>query len=144
MLTMNPNANGQHHAVIGTNVFFVLALTPYQSVLKGPIFTHNLQGIPKACTLKLEKMYHWLCLYPDRQEAQVLIEGFSIGFRLPEFSDSGCHLVNNLKSVDMYSHRVRDKLIKEISAGRAAGAFHFSAFQKLSHFLTWFGAQKRA
>lgn len=125
MPLMSHSANGRRHAVINMSAPFVLGLTPFLNVLKDnthmPIKT---EIIPKACTpVKLEKMHHWLMLYPDREKAEVLIEGFSSGFKLPVFTGQGCVLVNNLKSVRMLSHVVREKLIKEIAAGRVAGPF---------------------
>lgn len=80
--------------------------------------------IQKAHTpVRLENMYPWLLLYPDKEKAGILINGFTFGFKLPVFSGNGCHVVDNLKSVFLHRQVVRKKLIKEIIAGRVAGPF---------------------
>lgn len=106
------------------NVLFALGTTQFLNVLKDlPIF-NTTEIIPKACMpVWLFAMYHWLMLYPDQEKAQLLIEGFSSGFKLPIFSGLGCQLSKNLKSVLIHTDIVRDKLIKEISANRVAGPF---------------------
>lgn len=79
------------------SVHFVLGLTLYPNVLNEPIPTLRPGTTPKARTpVKLEKMYLWLLLYPDKEKAEILIEGFSLGVKLPFFSGSGCHMVDNL------------------------------------------------
>lgn len=74
-------------------------------------------------------MLPWLALYPDKEKARVLTEGFSSGFQLPIFQGSGCQLVDNLKSFFTNSEIVKDKLIKEISANRIAGPFSTPPFR---------------
>lgn len=68
-------------------------------------------------------MLPWLLIYPDRERASLLIDGFKEGFSLPAFSGEGCHPVRNLKSVDRFREVVREKIIKEIREGRVAGPF---------------------
>lgn len=76
-------------------------------------------------------MHPWLMLYPDKEKAQLLIEGFSTGFKLPIFTGPGCQVSKNLKSVSLNSEIVREKLIKEISANRIAGPFLSPPFNNL-------------
>lgn len=73
-------------------------------------------------------MRPWLDLYPSREKALLLIEGFSFGFPLPSFTGSGCTIVDNLKSVRQFPEVVREKVSKEIAEGRMAGPFKFPPF----------------
>lgn len=43
----------------------------------------------------LANMEPWLRLYSDQITAQLIIEGFQMGFQLPKFSGSGCTFVKN-------------------------------------------------
>lgn len=64
-----------------------------------------------------------LLVYPDKQKAMLLIEGFSQGFHLPKFTGFGCKLVHNLPSVYLLASIVKTKLLKGINEGRMAGPF---------------------
>lgn len=73
-------------------------------------------------------MRPWLDLYPNREKALLLIEGFLCGFPLPFFSGTGCTVVENLKSVQRFPEVVREKVFKEIAEGRMAGPFSLPPF----------------
>lgn len=60
--------------------------------------------------------------------AEILVEGFSFGFRLPQFSGPGCLCCDNLVSVHRFPTIVSGKIAKEISEGRVAGPFLFPPF----------------
>lgn len=71
----------------------------------------------------LTRLLPWLGAYPDRQKAELLLNGFKVGFLVPEFTGSGCSWVDNAKSVVIRKEIVRSKLEAEISLGRIAGPF---------------------
>lgn len=111
----------------------VQGLIPLENVSKrvraqGP----SLRGIffPKACTpVRLENMCPWLDLYPNGEKADLLIEGFSVGFPLPSFLSKGCTIVDNLKSINHFPQVVREKVFKEIAESRMAGPFQSPPFE---------------
>lgn len=104
------------------NVLFVVSVaTQSQDALKDHLAIKFTGIIQKACTpVRLFAMHPWLMFYPDKGKAQLLIEGFSTGFKLPIFTGSGCQLSNNLKSVSLHTDILRNKLMKSISAKRIA------------------------
>lgn len=56
---------------------------------------------PKALTpVRHLKMVPWLEIYPDRQMANFIDNGFKVGFHIPPFSGSGCNWVDNLKFIN--------------------------------------------
>lgn len=67
-------------------------------------------------------------MYPNQQKASLLIKGFSEGFNLPPFEGLGCSLNNNLKSANEFHNVVREKLTKEVRAGRMEGPFESPPF----------------
>ncbi|KAM4748944.1 protein KTI12 homolog [Rhinophrynus dorsalis] len=70
----------------------------------------------------IEELREALGGYPLRKEARFLLDGFMFGFKVPvqgEVAQSG--KPRNLKSAQEYPQVVRDKLEKELRAGRMAG-----------------------
>lgn len=76
-------------------------------------------------------MHPWLVRYSNKDKAYLLIEGFTNGFPLPSFLGEGCIVVDNLKSVDIYSQVVRNKVFKEIGEGRVEGPFVHLPFRNV-------------
>lgn len=73
-------------------------------------------------------MLPWLGAYPDKSKAELLIEGFKVGFHVPEFTGSGCVQISNAKSVNIRKDIVRNKIQAEIDLGRIAGPFQTPPF----------------
>lgn len=78
--------------------------------------------------MKLLRLLPWLEVYPDRRTADLLYNGFKVGFQVPEFQGSGCIIVKNSKSVSLLKPIVRTKIQAEIDAGRVAGPFNTPPF----------------
>lgn len=73
-------------------------------------------------------MLPWLKAYPNRPMADLLTDGFTQGFFVPEFTGSGCTWVENLKSVNISKDIVQAKLVKELVDGRIAVPFPHPPF----------------
>lgn len=73
-------------------------------------------------------MLPYLRIYPNREMAQLLINGFNNGFFVPEFRGSGCQWVDNLQSVNLNLSVVSEKIQKEIEEGRVEGPFSSPPF----------------
>ena len=68
--------------------------------------------------IKLRVLGCWLQRYPDRRAASILLNGFTVGFRIGYVGPREC-----LPYAAQRPQIVRDKLIKEASLGRIAGPF---------------------
>ncbi|XP_077778992.1 uncharacterized protein LOC144326320 [Podarcis muralis] len=73
--------------------------------------------------IKLQPLRTLLNLYPNRQAALLLGEGFSQGFRIPVLSTPSSNCPPNQKSVLERPDIAMKKIQKEIVAGRVAGPF---------------------
>lgn len=73
-------------------------------------------------------MLPWLKMYPNKEMAQLLIEGFSQVY-VPEYQGFGCQWVNNLKSVNLNLEVVADKIQNEIKEGRVKCPFSSPLFE---------------
>lgn len=68
-------------------------------------------------------MSPWLDIYPDREAAEQLFNGFLCGFFIPFNYSSVPVFANNLKSARENPEVLRDKVSKEVSLGRMFGPF---------------------
>lgn len=84
--------------------------------------------------MTLQRMRPWLDIYPDREKAPFLSNGFSYGFLLPSCAGPGCEVVPNLKSVVSFPQIVREKIFKKISEDQVAGPFRNFRISLLQHF----------
>lgn len=71
----------------------------------------------------LQRLVPWLGAYPDKQKADLIYNGFKVGFSIPVFEGKGCSWVNNSRSVLIRKDIVKSKLEAGISLGRIAGPF---------------------
>ena len=76
-------------------------------------------------------MLPWLSKYPDKTSAELLLKGFSEGFRLGYEGPRVPRESPNLKSVDLDPGAIRTKLNKEIELGRIAGPFKSRPLDRL-------------
>ena len=116
------------HADIFTNVPPVCPLATPPINAEVPLAPPDPQPpLPPQCPLptpiNLAKMLPFLNSYPDRQDASVLINGFTFGFRLgydgPRVSSSA----KNLMSVRDNWATVQEKIDREVHLGRIAGPY---------------------
>lgn len=68
-------------------------------------------------------MYPWLEQYPNREKANLLLNGFEFGFPILEFKGTGCRVVPHLQSVSAFPQVVWEKVRREIKDDRIEGAF---------------------
>ncbi|XP_075208025.1 uncharacterized protein LOC142312921 [Anomaloglossus baeobatrachus] len=68
-------------------------------------------------------MVPFLSRYPDRVAAELLHEGFSVGFKIPSVVVPGEIGLKNLQSTRLHGEIVSEKLRKEVELGRMAGPF---------------------
>ena len=76
-------------------------------------------------------MRHYLKIYPNRDDAFVLLDGFTSGFRV---NITGPRIAFNCKkliSAEQHEAEVNVKVSKEIEAGRIAGPFQDRPFPNL-------------
>ena len=73
----------------------------------------------------------WLMKYPDKSSAEVLLNGFSNGFKLGYMGERAPRDSPNLKSVKLDPETVLKKLDKEIGMGRIAGPFKSRPLERL-------------
>lgn len=78
--------------------------------------------------VNLIRLLPWLGLSPDHHKAQVLYNGFKVGFYVPPFDGTGCLWVENSKSVLFKKEVVCAKIQSEIDEGRIAGPFNSPLF----------------
>lgn len=71
---------------------------------------------------------HYLKNYPNREDAQTLIDGFTKGFRLGYTGSHTSTDCKNLKSARLNPKLLQEKLHKEIALGRMAGPFKSAPF----------------
>lgn len=73
--------------------------------------------------IRVNVLRDYLQFYPNREDAILLIDGFTNGFKV---NYSGPRLpfdCKNLISAEQHAHELQEKLSKEIQAGRVAGPF---------------------
>lgn len=73
-------------------------------------------------------MLPWLKEFPDRLKAELLYQGFKVGFHIPEYTGLGCEIIANSKSVIFRKEIVQKKIDAEIQLGRIAGPFSSPPF----------------
>ena len=73
----------------------------------------------------------WLDQYPDRNSANILLNGFQYGFKLGYTGARAPRDSDNLKSVSLDPNALLEKLDKEISLGRIVGPFPSRPLQRL-------------
>ncbi|XP_061466237.1 uncharacterized protein LOC133377049 [Rhineura floridana] len=73
--------------------------------------------------IKIAELRHLLHLYPLVLDAQFLLEGFTVGFRIPYLGPRRPFMSCNLKSVEGMESVLREKIRKEVVAGRVLGPF---------------------
>lgn len=81
--------------------------------------------------INVENLCYFLEMYPNRQEALLLKDGFLNGFRLG-FKGTGVETeARNLKFARMNPEILKDKIDKEVQLGRFAGPFKTAPLPKL-------------
>ena len=101
--------------------------------------TANKKGLPKSCMrifvpptpISLSVLRSWLCRYPNREAADLLMNGFAQGFKLgfngPRMGrDSDCP-----SSAAQRPQVVKENIHKEMSLGRIAATFDSPPFPNL-------------
>lgn len=73
--------------------------------------------------ININALNSYLDLYPNKQDANLLKNGFTNGFRLGFTGDLICTEIRNLKSARLNPAILRDKIDKEVALGRFAGPF---------------------
>lgn len=81
--------------------------------------------------IKLVPLKKWLDRYPNRVSADMLLKGFTAGFRLEYKGVRAAREAPNLKSVKIDPNAIVKKLEKEISLGRIAGPFNNRPLERL-------------
>ncbi len=76
-----------------------------------------------ASPINVQALANKLKLYPDRNAAKILLDGFTFGFRLAYKGERSQRDSDNLKSISNLHDRALEKLEKEIKLGRMAGPF---------------------
>ncbi len=69
--------------------------------------------------------------YPNREAAQILLDGFKFGFRLAYQGERARRDSENLKSINNLHDKAIEKLEKEIKLGRIAGPFNSRPLPRL-------------
>ncbi|XP_041440120.1 uncharacterized protein LOC121400643 [Xenopus laevis] len=73
--------------------------------------------------VRVNEMSPWLAIYPDRKKAELIREGFLVGFCIPFQSGAGGQDCRNLRSASEHPEVIRKKLATEVELGRMAGPF---------------------
>ena len=73
--------------------------------------------------VKVDKLSHLLSKYPDKNNANLLLHGFTSGFHLNYHGPRLPMYARDLKSVLTAPEAVRDQIKKELDKGRIAGPF---------------------
>ncbi|KAM3936780.1 LOW QUALITY PROTEIN: uncharacterized protein RB166_000609 [Leptodactylus fuscus] len=76
-------------------------------------------------------MRPWLDLYPNREAARTLSEGFTFGFFIPFVHSDYPYFFDNLKSARDRPDVLREKISKEVELGRIVGPFSSPPFPNL-------------
>ncbi|KAM3934865.1 uncharacterized protein RB166_002260 [Leptodactylus fuscus] len=76
-------------------------------------------------------MRPWLDLYPNREAAVTLFEGFTFGFFIPFVYSDLPYFSDNLKSARDLPDVLRAKIAKEVELGRIVGPFSSPPFHNL-------------
>ncbi len=81
--------------------------------------------------IKLNKLLPFLHTNPNKHDSQILLHGFSYGFRLGYVGPRVGSLARNLASFFDNSSMVRQKVDREVELGRVAGQFSVSPLPAL-------------
>ncbi|KAJ1187536.1 hypothetical protein NDU88_004311 [Pleurodeles waltl] len=73
--------------------------------------------------LNLERLQFWLAQYDHKEEAELLLDGFTCGLQLGYMGPTQRCWVENLKSMGGPKQMVREKLRKDVREGYMAGPF---------------------
>ena len=98
---------------------------PPTAVQPGSHSPHNQLPTP----VKLNKMLPFLNLYPGRQDANFLVNGFSFGFRLWHEGPRVSSTARNLVSAGKHPIVLQQNIDKELHLGRIAGPFSSPPFR---------------
>lgn len=98
---------------------------PYQ--IKGMPYNHDLKNLANS-PINVQMLSKYLYGY-NQQEANFLLEGFTKGFRIHYEGPRVSLDSKNLKSLNQNPDIVKQKIGKEVNAGRVAGPF----FQRPFH-----------
>lgn len=130
MRTMTPNVVGRLTVATGMSVRTVPDPTQSPSASRSNSLVRVTQKkFPRAPTpVRLIRLLPWLVTYPDRAKAEMLLQGFKVGFHVPTYPGPGCFIVSNAKSVDLRKDIVKSKINAEIAEGRIAGPFSSPPF----------------
>ena len=79
--------------------------------------------------IKLNKLKECLELYPNRNDAQILLDGFSNGFKINYHGPRLPFETKNLKSVLLNPHAANEKVENEIKLGRLQVRLEKSLYQ---------------
>lgn len=80
--------------------------------------------------IKVDKFEHWLQGY-NTNEKDFLIKGFKFGFSITYVGQRKVRYSKNLKSANDNPSILKEKIVKDIKAGRVAGPFDISPFPNL-------------
>ena len=81
--------------------------------------------------VKIPQLLQALRLYPDRRAASVLEQGFTTGFKVNYNGPRQEYQCHNLPSVNRNQRVARQKIRKEVEAGRVAGPFQKTPLKNL-------------
>lgn len=73
--------------------------------------------------MSVKNMLPLLKQYPRRQEAELLIEGFSVDFYIPHVNSSSSVFSGNFRSITENPRVAQEKLDKEVELSKMAGPF---------------------
>ena len=85
-------------------------------------------NIQVSTPIKPEKLKQWLQGY-DKEKTKFLYEGFSLGFKIPFDGQEEALFSKNLKSANTNLEILKEKIQKEVEAGRVVGPFEDPPFQ---------------
>jgi hypothetical protein len=81
--------------------------------------------------IKVDNLRHYLKIYPNRDDAFVLLDGFTSGFRVNYTGPRIAFNCKNLISAEQHEAELNVKVSKEIEAGRIVGPFQDRLFPNL-------------
>ena len=94
---------------------------------KSPFPSQNLNSKDIECLacspIRLERLEAWLVGYPNKQDGQLLLNGFKFGFQIPYEGPREHRFSKNHGSAKCNSKLVEEIIMKEVAVGRVAGPF---------------------
>ena len=81
--------------------------------------------------VNVKNLVYYLDLYPIREDALLLREGFTNGFRLQFAGKTLTSSVKNLNSANLQLNSLKEIIAKEVEAGRMVGPFNKPPFVNL-------------